>query len=289
MTRTDLPVGLAAEDRAGSHFRRFTKVLVDIDKTASAQPALQLAASLARRSGARLRVIDAARRAEAGSADQNQLLAYQLREEVSPYDVVVREVQRFGHDLVIRAQDRDSVACARRAIAINELLFRHCPCPVWSVGLRSTVYNPRILAAVKPSRADPGIEALNRQVLDLACSIHGLLGGEITVFSAWRLPAEEKLCRYATDVDLKACLQETEERSAFELAANVDRFGGRAAVLRTELKQGCSGRAGTVVCCKPRDRHRHYRGAQADRSRTPAFRRHCRTSSPLDALLGDRG
>lgn len=101
----------------------FTSILVDIDATATAQPALERAAEIARKCGAPLRVVDVmsapaeARRALREDLEDELMarrreklarLAYGLRDVVAetdilagtPADALIADVERFGHDLL---------------------------------------------------------------------------------------------------------------------------------------------------------------------------------------------
>lgn len=97
----------------------FTSILVDVDATATAQPALERAAEIARKCGALLRIVDVmsapadARRAlradledelMARRREQLARLAYGLRDVVAetdilagtPVDALIEDVERFG-------------------------------------------------------------------------------------------------------------------------------------------------------------------------------------------------
>lgn len=98
--------------------------------------------------------------------------------------VVVREVLRSGHDLVVVTSDED-----REDHATIKRLLRACPCPVWVI--RSTrAKTQRVLAAVD---IDPDESGLNQRILALAATMTELYGGELHVVHAWRVAGEDTL------------------------------------------------------------------------------------------------
>jgi nucleotide-binding universal stress UspA family protein len=226
--------------------RPFANILVDIDADAAAHPELETAARVARQCGARLRVIDAAASAGArlGMGVPRRVARFGYGGETtiespdlagSPEEALVREVERSGHDLVVRSQARDLVG---RSAGINLHLFRHCPCPVWAVGAGGVREQPRIVAAVDASDADPVTQALNVQAVEMALLLAGLEDGSVIVLQAWRPFAEKKLSVRATEAEFDWSLQETHRRAADDLARLVNSFGPRFAGARIELRKG---------------------------------------------------
>ncbi len=150
----------------------FRSILVDIDATDRAQPALERATRLARSSAARLTIVDVmgiplhARRylparLEEEMADRRREELARLAERVVGVPVesrllqgrggaaLVDEVLASGHDLVVREGARDLVAPRREPSgAVNLELLRRCPCPVLLVGHGDAGEQPRIAAAV---------------------------------------------------------------------------------------------------------------------------------------------
>src|SRR5690606_28885052 len=131
----------------------FTNILVDVDATVPAHPALERAVHLARRSGARLTIADVhtvppeVRRVLGADADQQhlkerrqKLLALGKRIPDVPVEgrllsgrlasSVIQEVLRGGHDLLVRAHARDLIGRERPYGAVDMELVRQCPCPV---------------------------------------------------------------------------------------------------------------------------------------------------------------
>jgi universal stress protein E len=149
-------------------------------------------------------------------AEQLEVLAAPLRREGlevttrvlhghHPDLEMVREVERDGHDLLIKdAEPGRSAAIGPRDLR----LLRHCPCPVWLVHPAQRDRPPRrILAAVNPAPTpDPTeevihlraahaseAEALNESILELATWLAGRAGAELHVLHAWLAPGEAML------------------------------------------------------------------------------------------------
>lgn len=209
----------------------FRRILVDIDTTAKSQPALDLATLLARRAGAQLQTVDAAR--------ESRVLDQSRREVTPPHDILIQNVKHFGHDLVIRSQERDLVAHPDvPRYSVNTRLFRQCPCPVWAAGVRPNLNNPRVLVTVNPISRDPVTKALDAGAIRLALAIRSLLGGELTVLHAWLQPAERKLYFYLSTSKAEALIRATERRAADALDHLVDTFGRSLTTARIKLKRG---------------------------------------------------
>jgi hypothetical protein len=189
---------------------------------------------LARGAPAQLRIVDASNKSEEeprfghGAAIRfpGRAFGFRLGEMKPPHEVLIQEVERFGHDLVVRSQERDLVATfASRESGVNNRLFRHCPCPVWAVGVRPNSHSPRILVAVNRVSDDPVTKALDAGAIQLALLIRSLLDGKITMFHAWRQPAEKKVDLYLTEAEAELCIRVTEMQAAHALVCLVNSFG----------------------------------------------------------------
>jgi nucleotide-binding universal stress UspA family protein len=216
--------------------RLFENILIDVDASAPAQPAVEAAVCLARLSGARLRVVDVtspaqdvnlrgepmaaslrtAREAEAGWAVRQK-----------PAEALIEEVERFGHDLVIRSQARDRVG----GDGVNRELFRRCPCAVWALGPAPMRERPRVVAAVDASSHDPIVDELNRKAIETALYLAGLGDGEVTILHAWHAPAVKKLSARASAPQLEASIAAAEARAAAELSRLAGPFGAAVQLL----------------------------------------------------------
>ena len=160
----------------------------------------------------------------------------------APQQVLLREVEQFGHDLVVRSRELDWVAGPAGRESVSQHLFRNCPCPVWAVGVRPRLKRPAILAAVNVLTHDPLTEKLNARAIQVAARIASLLDGEITVIHAWRQPAEERLHGHLAPAHFDAVLHHTANGAAEALRRTVDSFGGAVRGCRIELRRGAAER-----------------------------------------------
>jgi nucleotide-binding universal stress UspA family protein len=106
---------------------------------------------------------------------------------------IIREVVEQEHDLVISSADHRPGFTGRLFGSTNMHLMRKCPCPVWVVKPTRKRRYMRVLAAVEPSRTEPGELSLNRKLLELANSLAARDDGELHIVHAWRLFGESML------------------------------------------------------------------------------------------------
>ncbi len=196
----------------------FERILVDIDATAAAHPALQLAIDCARRASAELTIVDVlgqvpdlARRFVTDRIEA-ELLAHrtellQAIEREIPHGLAVRtailrgkptiaivhEVLRGRHDLLFRSHGRDMTEAPPPYGAVDMQLLRKCPCPVWLVAPGHEARPKQVLAAVDASTDDPVEQALNRRILELAVHVCELERASLTVLHAWATFGERLL------------------------------------------------------------------------------------------------
>jgi nucleotide-binding universal stress UspA family protein len=237
----------------------FKSILVDIDATASAHPAVDRAVELARAVGARLKIVDVVVvPGEAGSRvpkDLEQLVVGDRRERLAAvvraagvgadYDVLrgrasialVQEVLRAGHDLLVRSHARD-LAAPRPFGSIDMQLFRRCPCPVWAVGPGAVTAPRRVLAAVHATVGDAEEEELNRKIIDTALLLARLGAGSIVVLQAWTAFAEGLMRSHSTPDEAAAYVKSAEDWARQGLDSLVRSFGDRLASARIELRKG---------------------------------------------------
>ena len=170
----------------------FKSILVDVDATASAHPALERAVRLARSLGATLTVTDVvtvpphARHylppalEEDMVRERRQQLARvanavnDVRAESKllvgrPATVLIQEVLRSNHDLLMRSHARELAASGPKPFgAVDMELLRKCPCPVLLARHGSPASHPQILAAVNASTEEAEEQALNEKIVELA-------------------------------------------------------------------------------------------------------------------------
>lgn len=242
----------------------FRSILVDVDATDPAQPALERATRLARSSGARLTIVDVtgvpsyARRHLPASLEEE--MAGRRRGDLArlaegdtgiPAEsrllegrgaaALVDEVLASGHDLVVREAARDLVAPRREPSgAVNTELLRRCPCSVLLVGPGVVADQPRIAAAVDTSTELGGEadQALNARIAEAASLMAELEGGSVTLLHAWEVLAETTVRRLASPDGYTGYLADARQRAADDFARFTRSLGGRLSGARAELLRG---------------------------------------------------
>ena len=99
---------------------------------------------------------------------------------------VIREVLRNKHDLVMKPAE-NPVFLKRLFGSTDIHLLRKCPCPVWIMKLPEKPKYSCIMAAVgfTPLEISEEEDALNRQILDQACSLALTDSASLHVIHAW--------------------------------------------------------------------------------------------------------
>jgi nucleotide-binding universal stress UspA family protein len=253
---------LASEPEVRSTFR---SILVDVDATAEAQHALEQGVRIAQACGARLRIVDVVPSADARSCtpgldpyydstsrrrERLQQLAERaerVRGLIVDWDVLagrvapalVEEVQRSGHDLLIRAHWRDVVARGpREARDVDAELFRTCPCPVWAVGYGATSSYPRIVAAVDGDPREGPEDPRNAIVVEVAARIAQAERSSVTLLQAWTAFAETKVRGQAGDEDFAMYLDATRRRAERQLVTLAARSCFGVPPILVDLRRG---------------------------------------------------
>lgn len=237
--------------------RTFTNILVDIDASMPAQPALERALRLARASGAKLTVVDVmnvppeARRYL--SAKMAEELVRERREQLErvarsisgvqiesklllgrPGTVLIQEVLRSGHDLLVRSHARDLVSRGHGPYgAIDTELFRKCPCPVLIVGPGALRPAPIVVGAVNASSEDPVEKNLNVTIIEFTLTMARLEGGSARLLHAWEPFAAELVRAHASESDFTAYVEAARRQASedFERLVAPYRGNGVEAVL----------------------------------------------------------
>jgi universal stress protein E len=191
------------------------QVLVVVDPTATAHPAIERAAWLARRSSARIclfisdylaQIAHAPSHGAAGVEARTGIverhrqrleqLAAPLRKEgltievdarwdYPLHDSIVRKTQDIAANLVIK--DTHYHSALKRSIFSNTdwSLIRNCAATLWLVKPRPVGQKPCIVAAVDPLHARAKPADFDNRILAVANSLAGALGGEVHVFHAY--------------------------------------------------------------------------------------------------------
>jgi nucleotide-binding universal stress UspA family protein len=241
----------------------FKSILVDIDAMAPVHPELDRAANLARRSGARLSIVDVltlpsrarqylpvdveeeivARRREALTRVAGGVTGVHVESKLlagRPATALVEEVLGSGHDLVVRSRARDLAAPpGDRFGPVDIELLQGCPCPILLVGTESTATAPRILAAVNASTESDVADTLNTGLVELAMRMTELEGGSLTLLHAWVPFSEMMVRRVASEEAFAAYLESARQRATEDFSRLTSSVaGGLAANVRTEVRRG---------------------------------------------------
>ncbi len=206
--------------------KRFNNILFVVEPGETCKPALERAVKLAENNHACLTVVDVVERITADigmpegtpmSADlqtamvnaQKQGLEtlvnpYRPRIKIetkvlqgTPFLEIIREVLRYGRDLVIKIPEIQNWL-DRLFSSADMHLLRKCPCPVWIIKPTPLKSYRLILAAVDVDDAYPLTElnsrhALNRQILEMASSLALSDFAVLHIVYAWHATGESAM------------------------------------------------------------------------------------------------
>jgi universal stress protein E len=237
----------------------FRSILVDIDATAPAHPALDRAVALASSCGAKLTIADVmsvpcGARSYLMPALEEELVTErrQQLEQVArgvpgvtakpvllmgrPATALIQEVLRENHDLLVRSHARDLVAKPFGAVDME--LFRQCPCPVLVVGPGAPPARPQILGAIHADMDAQAEQALNVRIVELTLLMAHLEQGSPVLLQAW-VPFAERLVRaHSPDDAFSSYLEAARRRAADDLAHLRSSFDDRLAGVEVMLRRG---------------------------------------------------
>jgi len=241
----------------------FKRILVDVDATATAHPALERAVLLARSSGASLTITDVmtvpphARRylpaalEEEMVSDRRQQLGrvadtvIDVRAESRllvgrPATVLVQEVLRSNHDLLMRSHARDLTTPSPKPFgAVDMELLRKCPCPVLLVRHGSPAPHPKIVAAVNASTEETEEQTLNAKLVELTLLMASFLeAGSTRLLHVWTPFAERTIRSHAGDTQFAVYVEDARQRATADLTRLVQSFEGRVAGLQSTVRRG---------------------------------------------------
>lgn len=241
----------------------FKRILVDVDATATAHPALERAVRLARSTGATLTITDVttvpphvrrylpeAVEEEMMSERRQQLTRVangvtEVRAEARPLvgrpaTALIQEVLRSNHDLLMRSHARDRTTPGPRPFGVVDMeLLRKCPCPVLLVRQGRPAPHPRIVAAVNASTVETEEQALNAKIVELALLMAGHLEASSTrLLQAWAPFAERTMRGHSTADGFAAYVDSAGQRAADDLARFVQSLAGSGAGLDPTLRRG---------------------------------------------------
>ena len=196
--------------------QKFSKILAVLDPTAQDQPAMQRAAWLAKATGAELELLvcyyneylSGDRLFDSPSLEKarQEVIANQSRhlEELAEpfrkdgivvrttanwdhplYEGVVRHAVQSGADVVVK--DTHHHSAVTRAFLTNTdwNLIRTCPMPLWLVKPNTFGDQPAFVAAIDPMHEHDKPAALDDEILQLAKSVAGDVGGSVHAFHSY--------------------------------------------------------------------------------------------------------
>ncbi len=228
----------------------FSNILVDIDATAPTHPALERSLALARACGARVTIVDVLTIPAEASAHLPPGLEEEVRArrrhqleaiarattdlDVSaqllagrPATVLIQQVLRNHHDLLVRSHVRDLAAGAWRPFGAVDLeLLRKCPCPVLLVGPAAPAAQRLVVGAVNAGTHDPEETELNLKIGRLTRDLAALSGGTPRLVHAWQPFAERIVRGHASGDAFQAYVEQVRQRAERDLAALAHAVGG---------------------------------------------------------------
>ncbi len=194
--------------------RRFKNLLLVLTDTGSDEAAMKQAVDLAVTNQADLTVIDVLPETFLTVGDlmtaerRNDLekLAEKFAADVAvdidvlqgtPFLEIIRKVLKDGHDLVLKTAQQQNVVQRIFFGSADMHLLRKCPCPVWLLKGGQEKYG-RILAAVDigPSVDGQNLEALNRQIIEMASSVAFSQFVELHIVHAWHVDGTSMVNSY---------------------------------------------------------------------------------------------
>jgi nucleotide-binding universal stress UspA family protein len=240
----------------------FKRILVDVDARAPAHPALARAIRLASASGATLTVVDVvhvppyARRylpidieEEVLTAQRQQLarIARGVTDVATesrlltgrPATALIQQVLRDGHDLLVRAHDRDGTTSSSKPFGAVDLeLLRKCPCPVLLV--RPTAASPplRVAGAVNSSTEEASERALNVKIAETTLLMARLEDAVPLLVQAWTPFAERTVRSHASDDAFTAYVENVRGRTATDLRELAESLGAGMAGVQLVHRRG---------------------------------------------------
>lgn len=230
--------------------QRFKNILVVVDDLTTSQPAIDAAAVLGARNGAKLTIVGlvemsvanrVVKLSDGSEADVAGLLAEERRRELDEIaagldlaevetDVIagvgfvetVKRIQRNGHDIVFCSPgDEAQSGLAGSSLAMH--LLRKSPVPVWVETPRGDP-SPDVAVALGPFGTED--QRLNQRLVELAGSLAAIRKGTLHLIHAWRLEGETLLRRSRVRRP-KAQVDELVQAVYLEANANMKHFSER--------------------------------------------------------------
>jgi nucleotide-binding universal stress UspA family protein len=156
-----------------------------------------------------------------------------------PGTVLIQEVMRSNHDLLMRSHARDLAAPGPQPFGpVDMELLRKCPCPVLLVRHGSRAQHPQIVGAVNASTEDESERALNARIAEWTLLMADLEGGVPTLLQAWT-PFAERVIRGHSSYDaFAAYVDNVRGGTEADLRQFVQSLGGRLSGLQAVHRRG---------------------------------------------------
>jgi nucleotide-binding universal stress UspA family protein len=239
---------------------QFESILVDVDATAAVHPELDRAVSLAHRCGARLTIVDsmitsahATHRLPvdidegvvAGRRHELERLARRVAKIPTTSrllvgqsaTVLIQEVLRSNHDLLVRSHARDLIAASVYGGAVDDELLRKCPCPVLLVGPGRAPERPRIVGVVTGNEGSAA-DHLGVKVVELTLSMARIEDGAPMLLRTWVPFAEQMIRTNALEDAFVAYVEATRRRMVENLAELTKSFRNGVSHIPTMTRRG---------------------------------------------------
>jgi len=156
-----------------------------------------------------------------------------------PATVLIQEVLRSNHDLLMRSHSRNAVSSGPQPFgAVDFELLRNCPCPVFLVRHGGGDPHPQIVAAVNASTEEASERALNVKIVELSLLIGELEGSVPLLLQAWVPFAELAVRGRSSDDAYAAYVEDVRQRTAGDLRHLARSFGGRLSGVQTVNRRG---------------------------------------------------
>ncbi len=193
-----------------------TKILVVVDPTIEAQPAVRRAIWLAKSTGAELELLvcyynkylaedllfrspslEKARNLDIESHEKHlEKIAEPLRAaglavktsvawDHPLHDGIVRQAVLYHADIVVKDAHHHSAVARALLTHTNWHLIRTCPTPLWLVKPHELAQQPAFIAAIDPNHEHDKPAALDDKILQLSKSIAGAVGGVVHAFHSY--------------------------------------------------------------------------------------------------------
>ncbi len=194
--------------------KHFKNILFVNEPSSQSKSAALRAADLATKNNAKLTICDASkelsrslpqlkkalekiRKEQAESQFEEGVLA-KLKAKTknligTPFIVIIKEVIKGKHDLVIKTAEKSSSLFGGLFGETDLHLMRKCPSAVWIVKPSRKKTYSKIVAAVDPDPEIPSHAALNKDILDMAIALAEKDNAELDIVHSWHIEGEELL------------------------------------------------------------------------------------------------